>query len=117
MSEASIPTSVRVAVRARDAGHCVRCGVGGQLHVHHRQRRRDGGHGLANCISLCSTCHHWVHANPILARDGGFIVSAFAPDVSVVPLRWYSAMDVTLNDDGQVLGVPSGPEQVAPLVP
>lgn len=70
--------------------------------IHHRKRRRDGGHGRANCIVLCRTCHHWTHAHPAEARSLGLIVSAHHTDPSTVPLQTFGGW-VTLTDDGDEL--------------
>lgn len=96
-----IPTKAREAVRTRDNQQCQRCGVRG-VEIHHRQRRRAGGHGLANMVLLCSVCHHqWAHANPAAAREAGFIVSAYTEDPSTVPMRTFSGTRM-LHDDGSI---------------
>ena len=99
-----IPTRVRAVVRERDAGHCLRCGAGGDLEVHHRRRRgvRDGReHGYENCLSLCFTCHCWVHAHPLEARQAGFIVSMHEADVEMVVLASFMG-PVILEVDGGI---------------
>jgi hypothetical protein len=76
-----IPARSRILVRARDFFRCVRCGCGvpaGVGHWHHRRGksvRDDHTHEGCNGIWLCSACHTWVHANPLLARLSGWIVS------------------------------------------
>lgn len=77
MSE--IPTASRQVVSERDLDRCVRCG-GRSGAWHHRRRRRvedSHTHEACNGILLCITCHAWVHANPKLAREMGWIVSAW----------------------------------------
>ena len=80
-----IPTAGRLAVDQRERRQCLRCGAAGR-EIHHRQRRRDGGHGLENMVLLCRACHRWAHANPTQAREKGFIVSAFAEEIAEVPV-------------------------------
>jgi 5-methylcytosine-specific restriction endonuclease McrA len=93
-----IPARVRLVVRERDGEHCLRCGARGS-EVHHRQRRREGLHGYANCITLCSVCHRWVHAHPVQARQDGLIVSFAVADVAAVQVSSFMGM-LTLFDDG-----------------
>lgn len=62
---------------------CERC-LGRGCDVHHRQRRRAGGHGIENLVYLCRTCHSWVHAHPAEARGEGFIVSASVAQDEIV---------------------------------
>ena len=96
MSE--IPRNVRVAVDRRERGRCLRCGGPG-TDVHHRRRRREGGHGVANLILLCRTCHSWAHGHPARARDLGLIVSVYGPEPTDIPIQaWNGWMNLT--DDG-----------------
>lgn len=83
-----IPSDVRLGVDARDQRRCVRCG-GTSRALHHRQRRREGGHGFENIVSLCGACHRWAHANPSDARDAGYIVSVHTADIESVPILAY----------------------------
>ncbi len=87
-----IPKSVRLFVRQREVGRCLRCGVGegeGSHDIHHRQRRREAGHAVWTCILLCRTCHNWAHANPARARMTGFIISAHDPAGWERPIKAY----------------------------
>lgn len=81
MSSKDIPSKQRELVDRRDQGRCFRCG-GHTSAKHHRRRRRVEDvhtHEPCNVISLCTTCHAWVHANPRQSRDQyGWIVSAHA---------------------------------------
>lgn len=99
-----IPTQVRVAVDERDRRQCLRCGAASRAQ-HHRQRRREGGHGLENVISLCNADHRWAHANPTEAREQGYIVSVHVDDVQAVPIRAYYGW-VRLNPDGSIQWAP-----------
>lgn len=74
-----IPTRSREVVAARDQGRCLRCGgMTGAWH-HRRSRRIIDAHTHCACngVSLCITCHSWVHTHPNEARRSGWIVSAW----------------------------------------
>lgn len=46
----------------------------GGLHVHHvLPRSRGGGHALENLLTLCQTCHAYVHGHPALAKPAGLL--------------------------------------------
>lgn len=94
----AIPTSARKAVRERQRDQCARCGSG-YAELHHRQRRREGGHGVHNLVGLCTTDHRWVHANPALAREQGYIVGVHISDVSAVPIKTFIGW-VRFTEDG-----------------
>jgi hypothetical protein len=88
-------------IRQRDGDRCARCGSSGQLHVHHRVRRSQGGRDdSSNLITLCSACHNWVHANPYAAREGGWLLRP-TDDPSMVPVRhkMWPAAPVWLGSD------------------
>lgn len=99
-----IPTAARQALQVRDRGQCVRCGARAR-EVHHRRRRREGGHELANLVSLCGKDHRWCHAHPSEARSLGFIVSAYDDDVADAPIRAYYGW-VRLTSEGGVQWAP-----------
>lgn len=84
----AIPTKIREQVWDRQDKQCARCGNRG-TEIHHRQRRRDGGHLIENCVGLCGTCHRWAHSQPHNAKEAGFIVSPFVEDVASVPLKTF----------------------------
>lgn len=100
MGNAAIPTKARHVIGRRDEGICRRCGMRASA-IHHRQRRREGGHGYWNLIALCGTCHAYIHANPNEAREKGFIVSVSEQEPEKVPVFSYSG-PVVLNSDGTV---------------
>lgn len=57
---------------------------------HHRRSRSvrdDHQHCPCNGITLCATCHAWVHAHPLDARRGGWIVSRAEPTPWKVPCK------------------------------
>src|SRR4029079_10837834 len=82
-----LPQGRREEVWLRDAGLCQRCGGEG-TDVHHRMRRRDGGHSEWNLVLLCRPCHAWAHAHPDKAREYGYIISAYMEieEARLVPL-------------------------------
>lgn len=96
----AIPTKSRKLVEERSGGRCERCGMNGS-DLHHRQRRRDGGHGAGNLVRLCRTDHDWVHANPEPAKARGFIIDPWVADPTTVPIRTYSEWVLFDNDGGQ----------------
>lgn len=91
MSKANaIPTAQRKKVREREQDRCARClwpTQTGQWH-HRRSRsvRDDHVHCACNGVWLCVTCHTWVHGNPFLARQTGYIVSRHQAEPATVPL-------------------------------
>lgn len=101
----AIPAKTRAAVRERDQDRCVRCSlhvnVAGGGSIHHRQRRRDGGHRPCNLIVLCGSgttgCHGWVTAHPAQARDSGFIVPTWG-DPATTPILYQGRL-MMLGDD------------------
>lgn len=65
----------REAVLKRCRNLCERCGEQPATEVHHRQRRSQGGSNeLSNLTGLCSADHRWVHENPALAFETGWLV-------------------------------------------
>lgn len=104
----TIPAKTRAAVRERDQDTCVRCGwhvnVAGGGSIHHRKRRKDGGHGLANLIVLCGDgvrgCHGWVTTHPAEAREDGLIVPTWENPLEV-PLMYRGHLCL-LTDEGEV---------------
>jgi len=79
---------------------CCRCG-NTYSELHHRQRRRDGGHGLDVLVGLCGTDHRWCHANPVRAKEQGYIVDPYVDDVSDIPIRTFMGW-VKFTKDGGV---------------
>lgn len=107
-----VPVATRELLRARSRGRCEALVPGVCTHhasdAHHRQRRRDGGHGIGNLVDLCRACHRWAHANPARARELGLIVSAFEVDPAAVPVLLLSHLtgertEVLLEADGSYL--------------
>jgi len=98
-----IPTVSREIVTRREMGRCFRCGCPAQPgEWHHRRRRNvkdEHQHCPCNGISLCKTCHDWVHAHPFEARRYGWIVSAHEPDPGAVPVKAHFGW-LLLNGEG-----------------
>lgn len=92
----SIPTKARELVRARQAGQCARCGTA-YSEVHHRQRRREAGHAVSILVGLCSADHRWAHANPVAAKESGYIIDPHETDAANVPIMTF--MGLMLFDD------------------
>lgn len=86
----AIPTRSRELVLSRQLGLCFGCGaklsINGGEWAHRRTRAVVDGHTMCPCngLYLCTTCHQWSHANPLPARQKGWIVSRHTPDPSVV---------------------------------
>ena len=61
---------VRRAALSRDNYRCVRCGMPGDLEVHHIRRLEHGGAplALANVRTLCRSCHLAQHADVDVER-------------------------------------------------
>ena len=101
----AIPTAAREAVRRRQDGQCARCGAA-YTEVHHRRRRREGGHEVGNLVGLCTTDHRWAHAHPTQARADGYIVSAHDADPATVPIRTFMGW-VLFDNDGDIAWNPN----------
>jgi hypothetical protein len=58
-------------------------------HLHHRKlRSQTGGGWVENGITLCPSCHVWVHANVAAARATGLIVPSWADPEATPVLTW-----------------------------
>lgn len=95
-----IPTKAREVVRERQGGQCARCGNRATA-LHHRKRRREGGHGYENLVALCNTCHTFVHANPVVAIEQGYIVPIHVEDIAAVPVKSFMGW-VLFDSDGGI---------------
>jgi len=80
MSE--IPTKVRKALAERSGGWCeVRVAevcVTRAVHAHHKRRadRPDDNHHEDRMLHCCFPCHHFLHLNPALAYQEGWLEHA-----------------------------------------
>ena len=95
----AIPTAARERVWERQNRQCARCGGRG-YQIHHRQRRREGGHADGNLVGLCRTCHEWVHSHPDSAKERGYIVGISVDDPSAVPIQTFMGLVLFDNDGG-----------------
>lgn len=97
-----VPAEVRAVVLDRCGGLCEACGRPLTLgvHLHHRLRRRDGGHTADNLVALHPECHviapQAVHQRPTWARQQGLIVPSWA-DPATTPLLLPSGQGVLLH--------------------
>lgn len=84
----SISTKVRMLVKYRDRHRCCRCGLAGAEWQHRRSRSVHDEHTHCTCngIWLCSPCHQWVHAHPLIARLRGWSVSRHERQPGSVPV-------------------------------
>lgn len=94
-------------VDTRSGLQCERCGkrvlVGG--HHHHRKLRSRGGEDCpSNLVFVCAGCHQWIHANPHLATEAGWMVgSKSIPEAVAIDSARYGR--VFLGVDGQTYGL------------
>lgn len=108
----TIPTASRLLVAVRDQRRCVRCGSANRPQWHHRRTRSvhdDHTHESCNGISLCSTCHAWVHAYPRRAGESGYLLSRHTPfpgEHPILHVRWGW---VLLTCDGLMTLTEKGP--------
>lgn len=92
-------------VRERDEYTCVLCFEQDALQTHHRRLRGIGGStwpGInlpSNLITVCPTCHRYIHDHPAWAKQEGLIVSHSADPARVV-VRLFRHGMVTLEPNG-----------------
>jgi len=103
----AIPGVTRELIKKRDNNQCFRCGAPA-TNIHHRQRRKVGGHDPSNLLMLCgmgnvSGCHGWAHQHPKEAQSEGFIVSAYADPRTQWVWRWDGARVLLDNGGGQAI--------------
>lgn len=92
-------------VRERDQNRCARCGSADSLHVHHRRRRsQGGGDDWANLVTLCASCHRWVHLAIATARSRGWLLGPDEDpaDRSLPHWAWPDGR-IWLGDDGGII--------------
>ena len=92
----AIPMAARKTVWERQNNQCARCGGRG-YQIHHRMRRREGGHAVSNLVGLCRSDHEWAHKFPNAAKDDGYIIATHVDDPATVPIRTF--MGPVLFDD------------------
>lgn len=104
-----IPASARIIVKGRERLRCMRCGSPGAQWHHRRSRSVDDPHTHCPCngVWLCAACHQWVHANPLMARLTGFIVSRHQKEPGTVPVTCVVRGQILLTCDGEAVdGIP-----------
>lgn len=95
---------------ARDGKRCVRCSMPGNQWHHRRTRDVVDKHRHCPCngVTLCLVCHAWVHANPLLALEQGWIVSSHVASPGEVSVKYRTKVR-WLSCNGGIEGL-SGPE-------
>lgn len=95
-------------VRARDMDRCANCGYSGNLHVHHRRLRSQGGPSTySNQVTLCTKCHSQMHASPRLAHGLGMILRhGDEPELTPIQHFCWPATLIYLKDDGSITFFP-----------
>lgn len=108
MTPPRMPADVARAVQARAGGMCEALIPGvcttrvEQLH-HRRMRSQGGRHTVQNLAGICEPCHSWVHSHPLVARENGWIVSAYnTPDTAPMLRRGVFSV---LQGDGTVRAI------------
>lgn len=91
-------------VLARANGYCEVCGFSGELVLHHRQLKSQGGKDqVSNLIAIHNKCHNMgtksVHNQPKDAQLKGFIVPSWG-DPAKYPLHLYGHKVVRLTEEG-----------------
>jgi 5-methylcytosine-specific restriction endonuclease McrA len=62
--------NLRQQILHRDGWRCQSCGTMSNLEVHHKQFRSHSGHDSdENLITLCTTCHAYMHHRRGVGRD------------------------------------------------
>lgn len=84
----------REVVTERCGGNCERCGKGGQVTMHHRKKRGQGGPWTPeNIVAVCGDgtrgCHGWIEANPKLAHETGWSVKPWENEADIIPQPLY----------------------------
>lgn len=121
------PPEVCEAIDARARRRCERCGTSRPpFHRHHRLPRRMGSsadprvNSAENGLLLCVPCHDWVHAHPVAARAGGWLLQQVADigQVGVVAWDGGAKVDVAGEGDGRRTPAVEVPELLngAPLL-
>lgn len=77
MAKTPMPEAVAQAVIDRADGFCeasnfpVCTGFPGPIH-HRKISGRE--HTVSNCVHICDACHRWIHANPAVSYEQGWLV-------------------------------------------
>lgn len=96
----------RRLVADRSEGFCERCCRGGQVTMHHRKKRGQGGPwSPENIAAVCGDgtrgCHGWIENHPLLASACGWHVRPWQ-NPAEAPLLWRGATWLLLTADGKM---------------
>ncbi|ASR87451.1 HNH endonuclease [Mycobacterium phage Lewan] len=96
----------RQILKVRSEGFCERCTRWGNLTLHHRQKRSQGGLWTAeNCVLVCghgtTGCHGWIEHHPAQAETQGWHVRPWQNPADI-PLLWRGSTWVLLTNDGGI---------------
>jgi len=91
-------------VIARAKGYCEKCGLPGDLQLHHRKLRSQGGKNEpANLIAIHASCHiqhkNSIHDNPKTSKVKGYIVPSWG-DPLEYPFHQVDGTIVKLDNEG-----------------
>ena len=98
-----MPPEVAQAVIDRAQGRCevmnfpYCSGAPGPLH-HRKISGRE--HSVVNLLHICDSCHRWIHANPEVSYERGWLVK-MSHDPAETPV-FYQWRFVRLADDGTI---------------
>jgi hypothetical protein len=83
---------------------CANCGYSGDLHVHHRRLRSQGGPSTySNQVTLCQKCHGYFHAHPAEASAAGMILfRGNDPERAPIAHFCWPGTLIYLKDDGSI---------------
>ena len=103
MAKKKMPQHVAQAVIDRADGSCevmnfpFCTGTAGPIH-HRKISGRE--HSVSACIHICKPCHDWIHANPAVSYERGWLVK-MNRDPAETPV-FYQWRFVRLADDGTI---------------
>src|SRR6478736_2742702 len=88
-------------IRQRDGDRCARDGSTRDLHIHHRWMRSAGSDERAcNRVTLCASCHRWVHLHPADAMEQEWLVSRAAdPAEARITQHLWPGVQILLTDE------------------
>jgi 5-methylcytosine-specific restriction endonuclease McrA len=74
-----VPPHIRDEVIARSNGKCELPGClqdAGELH-HRKMRSQGGSHSATNLLAVCKVHHIWIHENPAMSYERGWLVKSW----------------------------------------
>ena len=92
----------RRLVRVRSGGVCEGCRQARATDYSHRVRRGPGAWCPSNALDLCASCHRFGHAEPLKARDLGWLLRT-TDDPLIVPACLFGQGWVLLTPDGDAV--------------